>query len=147
MSRMADLTLLGFDDLNQAFNRIGDIPWEVTDKALQAMASVEKDKVREQGEALGVRDPESSVHILDHIKVNKSKKTDSGGRADVTFSGTRTRGNTTTRNAEIAFINEFGDRKQQARPFVKNAAENFADEVVEPGEKIIGDWIENEWGK
>ena len=148
MSRMARLELSGFDDLNDVFNKIADIPWPVTDNALQAMASVEKDKVKEQGERAGIRDEESSVHILDKLKVNKSKKDSAGGHADVTFSGTRTRGKgKKTRNAEIAFVNEFGKEGQAARPFVKNAVENFADEITAPGEKVIGDWLENEWEK
>jgi hypothetical protein len=30
---------------------------------------------------------------------------------------------------------------------VKNAVENYADEITEPGEKVIGEWLENEWNK
>ena len=87
-------------------------------------------------------------YILDKLKVNKSKKDSAGGHADVTFSDTRTRGKgKKTRNAEIAFVNEFGKAGQAARPFVKNAVENFADEITAPGEKVIGDWLENEWEK
>ena len=67
---------------------------------------------------------------------------DSGGYADVTFSGTRTRGRTRTRNAEIAFINEYGKRNQPARPFIRTAAETGGDQIAEPGEKIVGDWFE-----
>lgn len=142
---MASLELIGFEDLERAFSQIADIPWEVTDDALQGMAEVEKEKVREQGESAGVFDRKSSVHVLDRLSVSKSKKDESGGHADVTFTGTRTRGDTRTRNAEIAFVNEYGKSGQQARPFVKNAVENFADEIAAPGIKIIGDWIENEF--
>ena len=106
------------------------------------MAEVAEDQVRKTGETMGVRDPESRVHILDKVTHTKPKESDSGGYADVTFSDTRTRGRTTTRNAEIAFINEYGKRNQPARPFIRTAAETGGDQIAEPGEKIVGDWFE-----
>ena len=68
--------------------------------------------------------------------------TGSGGYADVTFSGSRQRGNTKTRNAEIAFVNEYGRQGQTARPFIRQAGEQYADEIAAPGERILGDWME-----
>ena len=105
---MARLEIDGFDALNAAFGRISEIPPETTTRALSEMAEIAKSKIKAQGEAMGDRDPESSVHILDKIATTKPKLTDSGGYADVTFSGSRQRGNTKTRNAEIAFVNVSG---------------------------------------
>ena len=112
---MASLELLGFEDLDDAFRRISDIPDDVTADALDAMAQVAAERIKQSGEAMGVRDPESTVHILDKVTRNKAKMSWSGGYEDITFAGTRTRGNTRTRNAEIAFINEYGRRKEEAR--------------------------------
>jgi hypothetical protein len=139
---MAQIRLDGLDAVDAMFKDIGQIPFDVTAEALDAMANVAEKKVRASGEAMGVRDPESSVHILDKITHTKPKKTDSGGYSDVTFSGTRTRGRTRTRNAEIAFINEYGKRNQPARPFIRTEAETGGDQIAEPGEKIVGDWFE-----
>jgi hypothetical protein len=139
---MAQIRLDGLDAVDAMFKDIGEIPFDVTAEALDAMANVAEKKVRASGEAMGVRDPESSVHILDKITHTRPKKTDSGGYADVTFSGTRTRGRTRTRNAEIAFINEYGKRNQPARAFIRTAAETGGDQIAEPGEKIVGDWFE-----
>lgn len=139
---MAQIRLDGLNAVDAMFKEIGEIPFDVTAEALDAMANVAEKKVRTSGEAMGVRDPESSVHILDKITHTRPKKTDSGGYADVTFSGTRTRGRTRTRNAEIAFINEYGKRNQPARPFIRKAAETGGDQIAEPGEKIVGDWFE-----
>lgn len=139
---MAQIRLDGLDAVDAMFKDIGEIPFDVTAEALDAMATVAEKKVRASGEAMGVRDPESSVHILDKVTHTKPKKTDSGGYSDVTFSGTRTRGRTRTRNAEIAFINEYGKRNQPARPFIRTAAETGGDQIAEPGEKIVGDWFE-----
>lgn len=142
---MASLELQGFDSLEDAFRRIADIPSDVTEEALDAMAGVAAGKIRQSGESLGVRDPESSVHILDKIKTQKAKITESGGYEDITFSGTRRRGNKRVRNAEIAFVNEYGTRTQQARPFVGKAMSQNEEQITAPGEKIVGDWIEKEF--
>lgn len=144
---MASLELTGFEDLEDAFRRISEIPFEVTAEALDAMAEVAADKIRSTGESMGVRDPESDVHILDKIKPRKPKKTTEGGYEMISFTGTRRRGNTTTRNAEIAFVNEYGKKGQPARPFIGTAMNRNADKIQDQAEKVIGDWIENEFNQ
>ena len=139
---MASLELYGFDGLQDALARIGDIPFDVIEEALDGMADVAADKIRSTGETMGVRDPESDVHILDKIKRGKAKKTDDGGYADITFAGSRTRNGTTTRNAEIAFVNEYGKRGQAARPFIGLAMTQNEKTIQDPAEEVIGDWIE-----
>ena len=144
---MATLELLGFESLDDAFRRTADIPDSVTTEALDAMADVAVKKIRASGEAMGVRDPESDVHILDKIQPTKARLSDSGGYVDITFSGSRTRGRTRTRNAEIAFVNEYGKRGQPARPFIGKAMTQGEGQISAPGEKIVGDWIEKEFAK
>ena len=139
---MATLELTGFDDLEDAFRRISEIPFDVTAEALDAMAAVAADAIRSTGESMGVRDPESDVHILDTIKVNDPDLNADGGVCTITFSGTRTRGQKSTRNAEIAFVNEYGNRKQNARPFIGQALTMNEKAIVDPGAEIVGDWIE-----
>ena len=143
---MATLELQGFEDLEDAFRRISELPFDVSAEALNGMAEVAMDKIRSTGESMGVRDPESDTHILDKIKkASKAKKTETGGYLNISFSGSRKRGKTTTRNAEIAFVNEYGTRGQPARPFIGTAMSRSADEITAPAEKVIGDWIENEF--
>lgn len=139
---MATLSLQGFAELSEMFQDLGPIPEDVTKEALTAMAAVGERRVKSYGESMGVRDPESSVHILDKITHSKPKKTEDGGYTAVTFSGSRRRGNTRTRNAEIAFINEYGKRGQAPRPFIRLAAETAGDEIAAAGEKVVGDWWE-----
>ena len=79
-----------------------------------------------------------------HVKRGRPKKSGKGGRAlYITFSGSRKRGNTVTRNAEIAFFNEFGTRKkgQPPRQFVHTATEQGADPASEAEEKVLDDYI------
>lgn len=144
---MARLELEGFDELDAALKRIGNVPDSVKTQALDAMAAVAKEKIRATGEAMGVRDPDSNVHILDKLTTTKAKLTESGGHEDVTFSGSRRRGNTTTRNSEIAFVNEYGKQGQPARPFIGQAMTRNEKEIAAPGIEILGDWIEKEFDK
>ena len=142
---IAKLDLTGYDALLDAFDRLSEIPDSVVNKALTEMETIAASEIKSSGERYGVRDRESNVHVLDKIKINKPKRTASGAYADVTFSGSRTRGKTSTRNAEIAFINEYGKRNQHARPFVGEAMEKNAERIAQTGEKIIGEWMEQEF--
>lgn len=148
---MASFEITGLDELNAAFNRVmGGIPDEVTAEAVTAMAEVAKEKIRESGLSMGVRDPESGVHILDKIKLSKPKISSTGGYVDVYFSGTRKsspESKARVKNTVIAFENEYGNRQQQARPFVGNAMVKNEEAIVAPGAQIIGDWMENEFLK
>lgn len=141
---MASLELFGFEDLAESYLRIVNIPWETLEKALDEMAETGLQAIRTSGQSMGVRDPESEVHILDKLKRQKAKKTDSGGYEDVIFSGSRTRAGKRTRNAVIAFENEYGNRHQGARPFIGSAMAGQEDEITEGAEGIL-DWIEEEF--
>lgn len=147
---MATFEVSGFDGLNAALRRISYVPADIKDDALDGMAEVALDKIRAEGASMGVRDPESGTHILDKLSKNrKAKITDAGGYKLITFSGSRRRGRkkTETRNAEIAFVNEYGKTGQPARPFILTALNKNEEQIVAPGAKVIGDWIENEWMK
>ena len=146
---MSEIILTGFDELQDAFKAIREIPFSVTRQALDGMADVAEIKIKASGESMGVRDPESSVHILDNISHSRPKQTDSGGKAFITFLGSRRRGNTTTRNAAIAYINEYGapHRGISARPFISTGMARNEKEITAPAEEIIGGWIENTYAK
>lgn len=139
---MAKLDLQDFADLDGIFSHIAYIPTSVTEQALDAMSRVAKDEIYKSGLAMGVFDEESDVHILQNIKLQKPTMTDSGGYRDITFSGSRVRNGAKTRNAEIAFVNEYGKRGQLARPFIGTAMEQHADKIAKPGAEILWDWVE-----
>jgi len=144
---MATLEIEGIEELENAFQRICSIPDSLKEKVLKEMGEEIAAKVKSAGESMGVRDPESNVHILDKIKVGKVKTSPTGGHVDVTFSGTRNREGTVTRNAAIAFINEYGRRSQPARPFISLAIAESGDQILTQAMEEIGDWIENEYAK
>lgn len=144
---MGRLNTFGLDELQSAFKNIGKIPDGTKTDMLDKMAKVAKDKVKSTGESMGVRDPNSSVHILDNITTTKPKLTADGGTADITFSGTRPNGKKRLRNAEIAFINEYGSRTIQARPFIGTAMTKNEKQIADAGADVLGDWIEKEFQK
>lgn len=137
---MARFSCSGFDELNNVYHELKDIPQEVTEEMLETMGGVAMERIRETGEAMDVRDPESSEHILDKLKLSKVTYTKDGGYLKVGFSGNRLRGKTTTRNTMIAFINEFGKRGQPARPFMKTALDKSADEISQAGADKLSAW-------
>lgn len=47
-----------------------------------------------------------------------------------------------TRNAEIAFVNEYGARTASPRPFIQKAIEDNENEAYESAEKVFRDWQE-----
>ena len=140
---MASLELQGFEDLANSLQRFAEISDEDLEKMLREMAEKGIVLIRSAGESMGVRDPESDVHILDKMAAGKFKKTLTGGYVDVTFRGTRTRDGTKTRNAEIAFVNEYGKRTQQARPFVGYAMEKGEDSILEPAEEFLDERVDD----
>ena len=148
---MADVVLTGFDELQDAFKAISAVPFTVTRRALDGMAEVAEEKIRATGESMGVRDPDPDVqeHILDKISHSKPKQTEDGGKAFITFLGSRLRGNTVTRNAAIAYINEYGAPRRgiSARPFISTGMTKNDKEISAPAEEIIGGWIEKTFSK
>lgn len=144
---MPDINLSGFDDLLQAFENISKLDTDTKIEALDAMAEIAAAKIKETGQNMGVRDENSSTHILDAIKVKKPKLTKDGGHADVTFAGSRRRGNTSTRAAEIAFVNEYGKKSQTARPFIRTAMAENEEKILKAGADIIGAWMEKTFKK
>ena len=148
---MANFVISGTEELFSLMDRVSEFPDDVVEEALAAMAETAAEKIRESGRSMGVYDPKSNVHILDNIAVSKPKRTDDGGSATVYFKGTRRSSEnawaSTRRNAEIAFINEYGTTDQNARPFIRSAIEKNGDEISDKGGDILIKWLEDSFGK
>lgn len=146
---MAKIKFTGVDTLNDIYARIQNIPFSVTSEALEAMASIAAAEIRDTGRSMGVYDEASDSHIVDSIKIRKPKQRKDGGYVKIAFAGSRRRGKEgkRIRNSEIAFLQEYGARGIDGRPFVRTAMSQNNDLIAAPGEKIIGDWIEHEYKK
>lgn len=144
---MAELNFEGLDKLLTAFEHISKVPDEILFKALTEMENIAASEIKSSGERYGVRDSESDTHILDNIKKNKPKRTDYGGSARISFSGIRKRGGKRVSNGYIAFVQEYGKRNQQAKPFVHEAIDKNSKRMVKEAADIIGGWMEKEFNK
>lgn len=49
--------------------------------------------------------------------------------------------NKTKRNAEVAYINEYGKKNQPPRPFMRDGAERAAGEAVQQEEQKFNDYL------
>lgn len=114
---MAEFSTHGLDDLMLDLEAIAEIPEDIQDEMLMAMAEVTAEGQRKKARAYGVKDTGLTIR---KIKPGKIKVKNGIRMIHVTPTGTRKRGEKRVRNAEIAFVNEFGTRDQKARPFVRD---------------------------
>ena len=137
---MAEIGFSGMDDLLFSMEELAKIPEEVQDAMLNAQADVVVQAQKRSARTYGV---EETGEMIRSIKKGRVKRGKGGERVIyVTPTGTRKRGNTTTRNAEIAFTNEYGTRDQPARPFIRDANETSAKETTEAGAEVFYNWQE-----
>ena len=136
---MATFNQYGLEDLIGSFDKLANIPDGVLDEMLNAGADVIAEKQKAVGKRMGVH---LTGVTLESIK--KAKKTGGGksGRyIDIYPDGRNADGN---RNAEVAFINGFGKKGQDARPFMETANEESAGETTEAAAKVLQDWQESQ---
>ena len=113
-----------FDDLPGLMldmEQLANMPDSVISEMLDSQANILVEAQKKKARAYGVVD---TGEMIDSITKGKRKKLLDGQEISVYPQGSRTRGRykkSTTRNAEIAFVNEYGKRGQRARPFVRDA--------------------------
>ena len=127
---MAEFSCNGLDDLMLSLQEIAAIPEEVQDEMLRAGADVGAQAQREKVKAYGIYDGSSPRHVADTIKPGRVKLKKGQRVIYVTPTGSRRRGKSVTRNAEILFVNEYGKRGQKARPAIRDANEACAEQMV-----------------
>lgn len=137
---MAEIGFVGLDDLILSMEEIAQIPDDVKDEMLNAQADVVTAAQKTKARAYGVQD---TGLVISSIKKGKPKRKKGVRVIYITPSGTRRRGKQTVRNAEIAFINEYGDRKQRARPFIRDANEASAEATTQAGFEVYDKWLKS----
>ena len=143
---MATIEVSGLTELAEAFLRTSNVPKDVKEDILRTGAKVMADAIEKEGRSMGVWDPEwDGKHVLESIKIKDPVVKDNKGYCDITFEGTRRRGNKTTRNAEIAFINEYGANRRgiSARPFIWNGTAKAEDKAYDAAEEKFHKWLNN----
>lgn len=144
---MAEFKAVGLDELSLSLQEIAEIPEDVQDEMLEAQGAVVARAQRESARRYGIYDPESGKHVADSIKPGRIKLDKRGYRVLYVYpAGSRTRGETKTRNAEIAFVNEYGADKTRhikARPFMRDANERSAEATTQAAADIYYRWQES----
>lgn len=74
--------------------------------------------------------PYGTGDTVGSLTLEKPKRAADGVSCQINFDGTHAHGNP-RRNAEVAFVNEYGARGRPARPFIRNAIENNEDAIIE----------------
>ena len=73
------------------------------------------------------------------VTVKEPRKLSNGAYSLITFKGQQHK----VRLAEIAFINNFGRKRQVARPFIDNANKQDADKAVNAAEKVMNEYLDS----
>lgn len=141
---MGRLTVNGIDALSDDFAALARLPDSVIDGILDAEAEVITAAQREEIEKQW-RGPHSLGISSKSIKKGKAKKDKDGRSLSVYPQGNRKRGGQTTRNAEIAFINEYGapGRHIAARPAIDAANKKKEEEAVAAGERVYNQFLDS----
>lgn len=136
---MGKLTVSGLDELMNDFAALASLPDSVTDAILNAEADVVVSAQQKEA-ASRWRGPYATGTTARSIKKGKPKRVNGGKSIIVSPQGKNKRG---TRNAEVAFINEYGKRGQPARPAISTANARAEQQAVEAGEKAYNSYLDS----
>lgn len=140
---MAHIEVDGLDALIGDLDTLTHLPDSVLDGMLNAGADV---LVSAQSEEIGRRwrGRYSTGISAKSVKKGKPFKSWAGRSIDVYPQGTRKRGKKRVRNAEIAFVNEYGAPKRgiAARPAIFTANEKNADKAVDAAEAVYESYLD-----
>lgn len=136
---MATFETGDFSSLLMSIRELANLPDSVQAEMLEAGGKVLLEGQKATIRAMGIVDTGQTAASLNLGDVKRG----SSGIMSLYISpqGSRKRGNTTTRNAEILFINEFGNHKKGARPAVRTACEKYADQVVDAEVKVYDQFL------
>lgn len=135
---MAEFDVSGLDALILSLQDVADLPETVQDAMLDAQADVVLQA--QQSAAQAIADTGQTARSL-----RKSKpRTRKGVRSiSITFAGSRKRGDTTTRNAEIAFVNEYGKKGVPSRNFIRKANEQSAAASTQAAASVYDQYLQS----
>lgn len=143
---MGSFSVVGLDGLIDDFAELARLPGSVVDGILEAEADVILPAQREEIERRW-NGPYSEGISAKCVKKGKVKKNRDGRSLSIYPQGTRRRGKSkkSTRNAEIAFINEYGApwRGIEARPAIGTANAKKEQEAVEAGERVYHAYLDS----
>lgn len=141
---MARMELDGLDGLMGDLESLAFLPDRVAEDMLNAEADV---VVPAQQKEIARRwtGPYSQGISAQCVKKGKVKKSREGHSVSIYPQGSRKRGKKSVRNAEIAFINEYGAPKRgiAPRPAIAAANAKAEQQAVEAGERVFNAYLDS----
>lgn len=140
---MANMRVAGLDDLCDDLAALARLPDEVVEGILNAEADVivpaQREEIQRQWSG-----PYSMGISARSVKKGEVKTSGTGHAIYIYPQGTRKRGKKHVRNAEIAFINEYGapGRGIAARPAISTANARKEKEAVDAGERVYHAYLD-----
>ena len=147
---MARFDVYGIADLYSDLAALSFLPERVTADILNAEADVIVEAQRNYMEKMQ-RGPESTGISAKSVKNGRVQRGRDGPYISIYPHGDRKRGKGKrgkkkiydVRNAEIAFLNEYGARGQAPRPAIRTANEQAAGKATEAGEKVYHAYLDS----
>ena len=136
---MATVEMKGLSALCVSLDKLAAMPDDVMGQMLTEGAEVLVQAQQESAEAHGLRD---TGMMIESIKAGRPKRSPDGGVIGITPEGVRRRGKTETRNAEIAYVNEYGKGGQPGTEFIREANDKKEADAVEASGKIYNNWLD-----
>lgn len=142
---MATFNVEGLDDLLLSLTEISQIPEDVQDEMLNGMADALVPEIVERGRGYGV---ELTGKMLKSISKGKAKTLQGVRTISVKPRGYQTHGGKGLKkqkisNEEVAFLQNYGTRKQQARPFFTDAVAISEKTMQKAAEHIYDLWLKS----
>lgn len=131
-----EMQVSGLKGLMIAIEKAGDIPENVQKDMVDAKATVTADSLRYFAAKM-LTGPYNEYGVARSVTQKKPKMRKSGAYEEIIFKGTQ-HGN---RLGEIAFINQYGKKKQKARPFITEAIKDAKDPGSTAALKVLDEYL------
>lgn len=139
---MARFDVYGIADLYSDLAALATLPDSVSDAILNAEADVIVEAQRDMMTKMQ-RGPNYTGTSAKSVKKGRVKRGKKGPYISIYPQGSRKRNGKTYRNAEIAFVNEYGKRGQAPRPAIQTANQQAAGRATEAGEKVYHAYLDS----
>ena len=135
---MADFNVTGLDDVMKEMMSHQQAAEEAIPEMLNAGADILVKAQKSEVQSMKLVDTGDMMKSIKGDKIKKDK--DGNSYIDVYPQGKNRRGG---RNADVAFVNEYGKSNQDARPWMRTANAKCSDEITEKEKEI---WDKNKGG-
>lgn len=135
---MARLVYSGTADLVSDLNTVLRIPDYIKNEMLYVGAEVIAEKQKQNA-------PANTGKLRESIIISKIKTNPGGGTATIAFDGIHhvsKKNGREARNAEVAYVNEYGKKGQTATQFIRRSNEQAAGPAAEAAAKVYSEWLD-----